>query len=61
MYFLERREHHSMPNVLGNCSMPVKTYRWKIIAKCEEKEPLQECLAGLDETKHRITNNLGEE
>lgn len=57
MYFLERKEPYSMPNILGNCSFPVKTYRWKAIAVCELIEPLQEQLKLLDSDKYRITNN----
>lgn len=59
MYFLERKEPYSMPNILGNCSMPVKTYRWKAIAVCEAIEPLKRELEKLDKSKYRISNNLG--
>ena len=30
-YRLQRKEPYSMPNILGNHSMPVHTYRWKEI------------------------------
>ena len=60
MYFLERKEHYTMPNILGNCSMPVHTHRWKAIAVCEELEPLQTELEKLDRDKYRISSNLGE-
>lgn len=42
MYVLERKEAIARPNILGNCSFPVHTYRWKQICMCEEKEPLDE-------------------
>lgn len=58
MYFLERKERYSMPNILGNCSMPVDTYRWKAIAACEAKEPLEEILKDMDYKTHRITSNI---
>jgi len=61
MYFLERKEPYAMPNVLGNTSFPVRTYRWKAIAVCEVKEPLEKELSKLDTDKYRITNNLGED
>lgn len=57
MYFLERKEPYVLPNILGNHSFPVHTYRWKIIAKCDEKEPLEEMILGMDLSKHRITSN----
>lgn len=43
-YHLQRREKIALPNVLGNHSMPVHTYRWKTIAVCAEREPLKELL-----------------
>jgi len=60
MYFLERKEPYAMPNILGNCSMPVHTYRWKAIAVCEEKGPLEKELSKLNKDNYRITNNLGQ-
>lgn len=58
MYFLERKEPYTMPNILGNHSMPVYTYRWKAIAVCEEKEPLEEQLTKLNKDNYRITSNI---
>lgn len=58
MYFLERKESYSMPNILGNCSQPVPTYRWRAIAICEEKEPLEEVLETMDKKTHRVTSNI---
>lgn len=58
MYFLERKESYAMTNILGNHSMPVYTYRWKAIAMCEEKEPLEKELNKMDSKTHRITNNI---
>ena len=43
-YHLQRRERAVLPNVLGNHSMPVYTYRWKTIAVCDEREPLEDQL-----------------
>ena len=57
MYFLERKEPHVMPNILGNRSFPVHTHRWKAIAICEEREPLEEALSGMDKETHRIISN----
>lgn len=57
MYFLERKEPYSMPNILGNCSFPVKTYRWKAVAVCESIEPLKEHLKSLENKNYRITSN----
>ena len=61
MYFLERKEPYSMPNVLGNKSYPVPTYRWKIIYTCADRKPLEYMLAAMDQETHRITSNNPEE
>jgi len=58
MYFLERKEPYCMPNILGNHSMPVATYRWKAIAVCEDRGELEKELEKLDRNKYRITSNL---
>lgn len=58
MYFLERKEPYAMPNILGNQSFPVHTYRWKAIAMCEQKEPLEKELQKMDNTTHRIISNI---
>lgn len=55
MYFLERKEPCTMPNILGGHSMPVHTYRWKQIAVCEQREPLEELLT--DRKTERIISN----
>lgn len=60
MYFLERKELYVMPNILGNRSFPVHTYRWKAIAVCEEKEPLEKELQKMDEKSYRIISNITE-
>jgi hypothetical protein len=57
MFFLERKEAYALPNTLGNHSMPVHTYRWKAIAVCEVKEPLEAELEKMDKSTHRITSN----
>lgn len=59
MYFLERKEQYVLPNILGNRYFPVYTYRWKAIAICEEKEPLEKLLKTMDKKSHRITSNDG--
>lgn len=43
-YRLQRKEPVALPNVLGNRSMPVHTYRWKDIMACAEREPLADKL-----------------
>ena len=40
-YRLQRKEPFTMPNILGNHSMPVKTYRWKDIAVSGDFEALK--------------------
>ncbi len=44
-YRLQRKEQHVFPNVLGNHYMPVYSYRWKDIAVCDEREPLEDMRA----------------
>lgn len=58
MYFLERKEPYFMPNILGNKSQPVQTYRWKIIVTCKERKPLEDMLLTMDKDTHRITSNI---
>ena len=61
MYFLERKEPCVMPNILGNTSQPVPTYRWRAIFTCAERKPLEYMLAAMDQDTHRITSNNPEE
>ena len=57
MYFLERKENYTMPNILGNHSMPVKTWRWKQVAVCESRKPLDEIIPRGKERDYRIITN----
>lgn len=43
-YCLQRKESYAMPNILGNKSFPVYTYRWKDIAISEDKKALEELI-----------------
>lgn len=58
MFFLERKEPIVMPNILGNASQPVPTYRWKAIYACAERPPLELLLSKMDSKTHRITSNI---
>lgn len=57
MYFLERKEPYAMPNVLGNRSFPVHTYRWVQIAVCEVKYPLENLIPAAKRNEYRIISN----
>ena len=57
MYFLERKENYTMPNILGNHSMPVQTWRWKQVAVCESRKPLADIIPRGKEKKYRIISN----
>lgn len=57
MFYLERREPIARPNILGNTSQPVHTYRWKAIYACPERWPLEVLLEKMDGRTHRITSN----
>lgn len=39
-YRLQRRERFVIPNIVGNRSMPVYSYRWKDILASDSKEAL---------------------
>lgn len=43
-YRLQRKEPYTLPNILGNCSMPVHTYRWVDIAMSEDINELKKFL-----------------
>lgn len=57
MYFLEHKENYTMPNILGNHSMPVKTWRWKQVAVCESRKPLADIIPRGKEKEYRIISN----
>lgn len=57
VFFLERKETVFMPNILGNTSQSVPTYRWKAIYACPERWPLETLLEKMDGATHRITSN----
>jgi len=55
-YRLQRREKYFMPNILGNCSQPVPTYRWKDILASNDKEALKKYL--INDWEYRIIDTL---
>lgn len=57
-YRLQRKEPYTMPNVLGNHSMPVKTYRWKDIAVSSDFEALKKYLPNSPD--YRIIDTFNE-
>ena len=46
-YRLQRKTAYSMANILGNCSYPVPTYRWKDIAASDDKNQLIEIMQNM--------------
>ena len=48
-YRLQRKEPYTMPNVLGNHSMPVKKFRWRDVALSNDKESLERAARGRHE------------
>lgn len=60
MYYLERKERYYMPNILGNTSQPVPTWRWKQVAVCKEKEPLEYLISTKNRNEYRIISNESE-
>ena len=57
MFFLEHKVPYAMPNVLGNHSFPVHTYKWQQIAACEEKYPLENLIPPRSRNDYRIISN----
>lgn len=51
-YRLQRKETVARPNILGNHSFPVYTYRWKDIAMSDDKNALEAMM--LDQKNYRI-------
>ena len=48
-YRLQRKEAYAMPNIEGNYSCPVHTYRWKDIVVSNDKGALEAILQGTTE------------
>ena len=64
-YRLQRKETVAMPNVLGNHSMPVYTYRWKDIAVSDDKSALTDIMPRgdgyrIEDTRPREAVQAGE-
>ena len=58
-YRLQRKEQYVLPNILGNHSMPVYSYRWKDIAVCAESEPLEDYMSQCTPPEnHRIIDTM---
>lgn len=57
-YRLQRKEPYSMPNILVNHSMPVKTYRWKDIVVSSDFKELEKLLP--NNPNYRIIDTFNE-
>ena len=57
MYFLEHKEPYAMPNILGNHSFPVHTYRWRAIAISNEKYELENLIPTDKRSEYRVISN----
>ncbi len=51
-YRLQRKESVARPNILGNRSFPVHTYRWKDVAASDSREALERIMP--NKTEYRI-------
>ena len=51
-YRLQIKETVARPNILGNHSFPVYTYRWKSIAMSDDRNALEAMM--LDQKNYRI-------
>lgn len=45
-YRLQRKEPYTMPNILGNHSMPVQTFRWRDVVLSNDLESLKRTVRG---------------
>ena len=50
-YRLQIKEPYTMSNILGNHSMPVKTFRWRDLALSNDKEALERAARGRHEMR----------
>ena len=57
MYFLERKEPYAMPNIFGNHSFPVHTYRWRQIAVSKARWALENLIPLDKRDEYRIISN----
>lgn len=58
MFILMIKEAIARPNIVGNRSMPVHTYRWKDVMCCEDKEPLLKYQEQYPKTETRIEERV---
>lgn len=54
-YRLQRKEAYAMPNILGNHSFPVHTYRWKDVAMSDNRDDLEKIMP--NNTEYRIEDS----
>ena len=57
-YRLQRKETYHMPNILGNHSFRVVTYRWKDLLVSDDKEALENYM--IEDGNHRIIDTREE-
>ena len=58
-YRLQRKEAYTMPNILGNRSFPVHTYRWKDIAASDDRAALEKLMPNVKD--YRIEDTQPQE
>lgn len=58
-YRLQRKEYYAMPNILGNHSFPVHTYRWKDVAVSDDRQALEKMMPNYE--NYRIEDTGQEE
>lgn len=58
-YRLQHKETIARPNILGNHSMPVYTYRWKDIAASNDYEALREIMPNSKDYRIEDTRSNG--
>lgn len=59
-YRLQHKETYAIPNILGNRSFPVYTYRWKDIIASDCKEALEQYIPKKEAEKYRIEDTQRE-
>lgn len=59
-YRLQRKERFVLPNILGNHSFPVYTYRWKDVAISDDRTALEAAVPENPRFEYRIIDTRAE-
>lgn len=60
-YRLQRKESIALPNILGNHSFPVYTFRWKDIAASDDRAALEKLMPNDKDYRIEDTRQYGDD